>query len=116
MTKFEERETMDGRSVRIYRTDAGTQFPIHGAICLGPDEWELAQWTKDGLYDPTLSPESEQGSNLKLKTVTVERWANVYESGLCTVHDKKIIAERSARDIFQGLVAAAVKLTGTYDA
>jgi hypothetical protein len=40
----------DSHKVRIYATDAGGDYPVHGAIynritC----EWTVATWTKEGL-------------------------------------------------------------------
>jgi len=48
-----EYKTRDGRMVRIYATDAGGDYPIHGAI-LSPDTrngWICESWDKDGKAD-----------------------------------------------------------------
>jgi hypothetical protein len=47
--------TRDGREVRIYSTDGGGSFPIHGAIKLSDDKWTIATWRKDGLKYEELS-------------------------------------------------------------
>lgn len=42
-------KTRDGQDVRIYATDIGGDYPIHGAIRAN-DGWALTNWTKDGCY------------------------------------------------------------------
>jgi len=45
-------KTKDGRPVRIYATDGGGLYPIHGAIWMNSEEgWRVATWTKGGNYD-----------------------------------------------------------------
>lgn len=39
-----------GLEVRIYATDCGGEFPIHGARLLTPGWWESETWTPDGFY------------------------------------------------------------------
>lgn len=39
--------TRDGREVRIYATDAGDKYCIHGAV-LVDGVWEMVCWTKHG--------------------------------------------------------------------
>lgn len=41
--------TRDGREARVYATDGGTQYPVHGAVWNGT-EWTMAQWTKEGRF------------------------------------------------------------------
>lgn len=42
------RITIKGTIVKIYNTNAGGEYPIHGAYNAGDDEWILACWTKEG--------------------------------------------------------------------
>ena len=42
-------QTRDGREVRIYATDGGGQYPIHGAV-LEDGVWEPETWTIDGVH------------------------------------------------------------------
>lgn len=42
-------QTANGRDVRIYATDAGGQFPVHGAS-LEDDQWFPRVWAKDGTH------------------------------------------------------------------
>ena len=45
--------TRDGREARIYATDGGGDYPIHGATRWpGERVWEDATWTARGLYFP----------------------------------------------------------------
>lgn len=41
-------KTRDGNKVRIYTTDRGGRYPIHGAIFDG--RWINAEWEKTGQY------------------------------------------------------------------
>jgi len=41
-------KTRDGREVRIYATDGGGYWPIHGAIQLSCSGWMPASWDNDG--------------------------------------------------------------------
>ena len=42
--------TRDGREVRIYATDGGGTYPVHGAF-LDEGAWRSYTWTKDGEAD-----------------------------------------------------------------
>ncbi len=42
--------TKDGRTVAIYETNGGRQYPILGAIKDG-ERWTAQSWTEDGLYN-----------------------------------------------------------------
>lgn len=47
-------ETRDGGTARIYATDGGGVYPIHGAV-YGDGIWLSASWTASGLhYDGEL--------------------------------------------------------------
>lgn len=42
-------QTVDGHPVRIYATDGGGWFPIHGAVWFKRfEEWKLMDWTRNG--------------------------------------------------------------------
>lgn len=47
--KNKEYKTRDGREVRIYATDCGEGFPIHGAIRYEKG-WSSETWTAEGRY------------------------------------------------------------------
>lgn len=40
--------TKNGDRVRLYATDGGTQYPVHGAIWLEGIGWKSERWTDDG--------------------------------------------------------------------
>ena len=42
-------QTRDGKPVRIYATDCGGDYPIHGAMLLS-DDWSVACWLPDGTF------------------------------------------------------------------
>ena len=69
----------DGLPVRIYCTDAGGVFPVHGAVMTG-GAWIMCEWDDVGqLRHPTGRPHQ---FDLIEKPQTVTRWVNVYEAGL----------------------------------
>jgi len=45
--KDKQYKTRDGREVRIYATDAGGLYPVHGAI-KRDDGWSMDSWTSQG--------------------------------------------------------------------
>ena len=49
ISKDKQYRTRDGREVRIYATDGGDDFPVHGAI-KSDDKWASDCWTIDGLF------------------------------------------------------------------
>jgi hypothetical protein len=58
--KNKEYKTRDGKKVRIYATDAGGLYPIHGAILSKEkDFWYKHSWDKNGKY----VTEVEEGRN-----------------------------------------------------
>ena len=52
--------TRSGAPVRIYSTDAGGSYPVHGAVPTFDSEqpWRVENWTAEGLYYCTESDES----------------------------------------------------------
>ena len=73
--KSEKYQTRDGRSVRIYATDGGEVYPVHGAIFDG--KWIAQEWTEKGHFFAHCC------KNLDLVEIpqTVKRWVNVYCDG-----------------------------------
>jgi len=41
-------QTKGGTPVRIYATDGGGHYPVHGAIWKGSEGWVLSAWAKSG--------------------------------------------------------------------
>lgn len=42
--------TRNGHKVRIYATDGGGEYPVHGAIYLDDGVWISRTWTSNGFY------------------------------------------------------------------
>ena len=66
--------TRDGREVRIYATDGGGIYSVHGAIESG-DVWQVTWWKADGR-----APEDWSSRDLiEVKPrIVLERWVNMY--------------------------------------
>ena len=46
-----EYRTRGGSEVRIYSTEGGSIYPIHGAVYVSYDRvWSIASWTSDGRF------------------------------------------------------------------
>lgn len=87
MTKFEpgkEYKTRDGSMARIYATDGGEPWPIHGAIFeggLGERGWVIQTWNYDGM---NTGPGVKSGDDLMPQVrewwiVAGEAWDNEAE-------------------------------------
>jgi hypothetical protein len=76
--KDKQYKTRDGREVRIYATDCGDIYPVHGAILKG-NGWVMNSWRSDG------SDAIDSISNADLIEVKprmkIERWALVERNG-----------------------------------
>lgn len=73
-SKPELLQTRNGCEVRIYATDAGGDYPVHGATHDG-HRWGLMTWTLDGVSHTGMGPSS---SDLIAKPQRVAGWVNVY--------------------------------------
>lgn len=49
ISKDKTYRTRDGREVRIYATDGGGPYPVHGAMRL-PNFWAPTNWSENGNY------------------------------------------------------------------
>jgi len=84
--------TLRGMPVRIYATDAGGLFPVHGAI-FNDGLWNGMKWTEEGkthVFNPscmvnTVDDLAECKPRIK-RTV----WLNVYENGQALYLSKEI--------------------------
>jgi hypothetical protein len=47
-------KTREGFDYRIYATDGGGEYPIHGAIKKEPGLWLPIQWTNRGRFDSSV--------------------------------------------------------------
>jgi len=50
--------TRDGREVRIYATDCGGHYPIHGATKEQDNRWAPRTWAENGLFDIDITSHS----------------------------------------------------------
>ena len=57
-------ERVDGTEARIYATDGGGEYPIHGAI-LVDGSWEVETWTELGRCDLADDPDGFNRRDLK---------------------------------------------------
>jgi len=90
-----ELETRGGHPVRIYATDGGGGYPIHGAIWID-ERWIPKSWTKDGL-----DIDGKQGYAdliVKPKTIELDFWINVYPNGCCAPYPTRQQADEWAVD------------------
>jgi hypothetical protein len=81
ISKDKTYRTRDGREVRIYATDGGGDYPVHGAA-LGSDGWRQLMWLPSGKsyfenFDENPTDLIEVKPRVK-RTV----WLNVYENDL----------------------------------
>lgn len=99
--------TRDGREVRIYATDGGGLYPVHGAYQRADGIWCIAERTEDGH----CSYKGEEGAlDLIEAPVTIQRWCNVYEDDIFDLHRSRESADKYCES---GRVAC-VPVTITY--
>jgi len=65
-------KTCDGLEVRIYATDGGGIYPVHGAIKLD-HEWEFETWKLSGSYTNT-----EEDHRYDLTPIPQPQYFNIY--------------------------------------
>ena len=65
-------KTCDGLEVRIYATDGGGIYPVHGAIKLD-HEWEFETWKLSGSYT-----DGEQDHRYDLTAIPQPLYFNIY--------------------------------------
>lgn len=87
-------KTVDGRKVRIYATDAGGEYPIHGGLICQDGVWGIHSWNKNGRK--TDKESVTFGLDLAPPTIRVEGWLNVYPESLGSVHRTRGEADKSA--------------------
>lgn len=100
ISKDKQYQTKCGYEVRIYATDAGGYYPIHGAYFFD-GQWVQCQWSKSGghSYNPDL--------NLVEVKPRIQReyWVNVYHDCISPWDTKQIADALGKRRI------ACVKVT-----
>lgn len=86
--------TRDGREVRIYAVDGGTEYPVHGAEWTGVS-WRIKSWMADGR----LTNQGRTDCDLIEVKPRIKRdiWVNVYnKTGDWATHDTREDADECA--------------------
>ena len=84
--------TRDGREVRIYATDGGGYWPVHGAIQLSCSGWVPTSWDNDGnAFNSGVRDSLIEVRPRHKRTV----WVNVY-GDTCRTADSKQSADAYA--------------------
>lgn len=78
-----ELQTRDGHAVRIYSTDGGGDYSIHGAYSINA-VWFMESWTRRGLQHE--GKQSCLDLIVRPRTIELDLWINVYSDGLFGVH------------------------------
>lgn len=89
-----EYKMRDGRKVRIYATDAGGEYPVHGAYFHG-DKWYNISWTKEGKIYKNDHLQSS-GDIMPPEPEKVMVWVNIYPGNGLQDHDTRESADRAA--------------------
>jgi len=85
--------TRDGREVRIYATDGGSRYPVHGAVCMD-DGWLPRQWTEQGeLSNGRLVPSAHDLIEVRPRHKRTV-WLNVHVNRSVIAHDLREEADK----------------------
>ncbi len=75
-------QTLDGRSVEIYRTDGGGEYPVHGEIFRPQDNvWMMSCWTADGKSCTGHTEDHSDDLVQISEKVRVHGYMNIYANG-----------------------------------
>lgn len=80
--------TRDGNRARIYATDGGVIFPVHGAIYEDGEGWDLASWTDTGKIQNSSSTSGYDIISEAPKTIAVDCWLWVFDGRFPLTMDK----------------------------
>lgn len=88
-------QTRDGEKVRIYCTDGGGDYPVHGAIWnINTEEWLSFQWTSEGKFHNGAEDDFDL---FEVKPrIHRERWVNVYRDKTLGFYYSKESADKCA--------------------
>jgi hypothetical protein len=76
-SKPETLQTRNGRPVRIYATDGGGNYPIHGATVDSKGLWFSTTWSESGSHSVEMTSELD----IIPKPLRITGWVNVYKRG-----------------------------------
>ena len=85
--KNKQYRTRDGREVRIYATDGGGEYPVHGANMIN-GQWLHNAWTAWGGYDVEVDEHEFDLIEVRPR-IKREVWVNVYPDSLIIFDDKQ---------------------------
>jgi hypothetical protein len=105
ISKDKQYRTRDGREVRIYATDGGGSWPVHGAI-LEQRGWVYAIWSEDGVCQYDRRCDLIEVKPRHKRTV----WLNVYEANAYTIHDSAEDARLRQSQIYDRIACIKVDL------
>ena len=72
-----EYRTRGGLAVRVYATDGGGEYPVHGAYCVD-GQWFFSCWRADGSFTKS---ETSDFDLIEIKPrIKREYWINVYSN------------------------------------
>jgi hypothetical protein len=75
--------TRDGREVRIYATDGGGAYPVHGAV-LGTNFWSATNWSQNGSY--RINHDDHELDLIEVRPrIKRSYWVNLYPSSSWTL-------------------------------
>ena len=81
--KNKQYRTRDGREVRIYATDGGGEYPVHGSVfCADDSEWTQESWSAQGLWMGAASRDHRLDLIEVKPRIKREVWVNVYPNGV----------------------------------
>ena len=86
------KRTRNGSEVRIYATDSGGLYPIHGAFKDRNGIWTMCGWDKDGFIPWTLKGHQHELIE-EPRTIDVDVWLSVYPDGSVNCWGTREIAD-----------------------
>ena len=76
--KNKQYKTRSGLPVRIYATDGGGDYPVHGGLPCG-EHWIMTCWTNEGKSVSHSQPELDL---IEVKPrIQLTEWFNIYRTG-----------------------------------
>jgi len=92
ISKDKTYRTRDGREVRIYATDGGGAYPVHGAV-LGTNFWSTTNWSENGSY--RINHDDHEYDLIEVRPRHKRTvWLNAYGDNTNSVYGSKEAADR----------------------
>jgi hypothetical protein len=92
ISKDKQYRTRNGLEVRIYATDSGGDYPVHGAVKNESGKWKPIRWTRVGLYN-IHGPFSKFDLFEVKPRIKRTLWVNLYRAGYGGLHPSKEVAD-----------------------